>query len=67
MKNQVNVLTNIKDMEDMNRLQYVKTYFNKFISEDNFRSSIKLMSLDFTEAQIIEGYDYILTLKVSDH
>jgi len=47
----------------MNRLQYVKVYFNTFIAESDFRNSIKRMSLDFTEQQLQDGYKYILTLK----
>ena len=47
----------------INRLQYVKVYFNKFISEEQFRNSISQMSLDFNEAQLVEGYNYIKTLK----
>ena len=47
----------------MNRLRYVKGYFKKFISESEFRNTINRMSLSFSEDEILEGYEYIISLK----
>tara|TARA_R110000764_G_scaffold542_1_gene2032 strand:+ start:275 stop:424 length:150 start_codon:yes stop_codon:yes gene_type:complete len=47
----------------MNVLQQVKGLFKKYRSEADFRRIMLSLSFSVTEEDIVEGYEYIKTLK----